>query len=119
MGTAENHSVTVSGGGQSGNELVTTGWPSSQSDLLLPGTVIKIAGIDRVFTVVEPVNSSGGTATIKIDPSIYVGMEPSSGASITYNDVKFRCKLGRPPELPQVSNTFYYDGLTVHFIEDV
>jgi hypothetical protein len=113
-------SVTVSGGSQAGDTLVTAGWTPSTSNLLLPGTVIKVAGIDRVFRVTDPVSSNGsGVASISIDPIILTGSSPSSGAAVTYNNVKYKAILSAAPNLPNVDNTFYYNGLTLQFTEAV
>jgi len=113
-------SITVSGGSQSGDGLVTTGWPNSTNNLLLPGTVISVAGINRVFRVVDPVSSnSSGVATIKIDPPIYVGGSPVNGSAVTYNNVKYRAIIFNQPSMPEIGNAFYYDGLSVEFTEAV
>lgn len=83
--------VTVSGAGQTGSTLTTTGWPISTSDVVREGDVIKLAGINRVFEIAADANSDGsGNADLSIDPPILSGNTPADGASVTTTGVTYR-----------------------------
>lgn len=64
----------VMGGDQTGNSLVTDGWGSNQSNILLPGDYIELpTGPDskRLHMVVEAASSDGvGEATLEIEPAL-------------------------------------------------
>lgn len=95
---------TVSGSGQTGSTLVTTGWPVSITGLLNVGDVFTIGAVNAVnpesltttgslrnFVVTAVANSSGaGASSISIYPPIVtsgayqtVDVGPISGAAIT------------------------------------
>lgn len=95
---------TVSGSGQTGSTLVTTGWPNSITGLLNVGDVFTIGAVNAVnpesltttgslrnFVVTATANSSGaGASSISIYPPIVtsgayqtVDVGPISGAAIT------------------------------------
>lgn len=97
-------SPTVSGSGQTGSTLVTTGWPVSITGLLNVGDVFTIAAVNAVnpesltttgslrnFVVTATANSSGaGASSLSIYPPIVtsgayqtVDAGPISGAAIT------------------------------------
>lgn len=98
----------VSGAGQTGSSLVTSGWTASVTGLLNAGDVITIAGVYAVnpknrqstgslqnFTVTTGASSSSsGAATIGISPSITtsgayqnVSASPANNAAITVKGV--------------------------------
>ena len=58
--------VTVSGGSQTGSSIVTTGWPSSTSNVARAGDLINIAGVGYTLEVTDDANSSGAVATLKV-----------------------------------------------------
>ncbi len=95
---------TVSGAGQTGSSLLTTGWTASIANLLNVGDVFTIAGVHAInpksrqstgslqqFVVTSPASSNGsGQATLSIYPPITtagayqtVDASPANGAAIT------------------------------------
>lgn len=111
--------VTVSGGSQTGNTLVTTGWPASTNQVVRTGDVIKVAGIDVVFMVTADANSDGsGNATLDINPSILAGNSPANGASVTTTGVTFRAMIDKYkiPEANALQHE-YYGNASVTFRE--
>lgn len=105
--------VTVDGGSQSGSSILTTGWPVSTSNVVRAGDLVKFAGITRVFQITDDANSDGvGDATLNINPSIYVGEEPANGAAVTTTDVTFTAVIMNI-NLSEISNAFWYDGVTI------
>lgn len=118
VGTGQ--SVEVDGADQTGDSISTSGWPASTSDLLLPGTLIKFAGIDRTFEVIAAVESdANGDADIEINPTIFDGGSPDDLAAVTYNDLTIRAVLATQPGMPELGDAFWYSGLTLDFIEAV
>ncbi|WP_305047200.1 hypothetical protein [Geoalkalibacter sp.] len=59
----------VSGAGQTGVALATSGWQASQSGVLLPGDYVQVG--DELKMVMTQVDSNGaGAATIQIEPPL-------------------------------------------------
>ena len=106
--------VTVSGGGQTGSSIVTTGWPSSTSNVARAGDLIKIAGLGYTLEVTDDANSSGVVATLKVSPPVWEA--PAGGAAVTTTDVKMDAVIMNL-SIPNISNAFYYDGIQVEFRE--
>ncbi len=106
-------SLTVNGGSQTGSTLNVT---STLNKKLLAGDVVKIAGLNIVYDITEDM-ASPTASSIKISPPIFSGNSPSGGAAITYNDVKFRCKLYEDLKLPKRKGGGLYAGLTLKFRE--
>ncbi len=77
-------SPTVSGALQTGNSLVTAGWPASTTGLLLPGDYIGINNGQELKLVTQQVDSdASGNATIIFEPPIR--NSPGDGTAIVYN----------------------------------
>lgn len=106
--------VTVSGGSQTGSSIVTTGWPSSTSNVARAGDLINIAGVGYTLEVTDDANSSGAVATLKVNPPIWTA--PSNGAAVTTTSVSINAII-MELDLPSVTNAFYYDEITVKFRE--
>ncbi len=106
--------VTVSGAGQTGSSIVTTGWPSSTSNVVRAGDMIKIAGIGYTLEITDDANSSGTNATLNVSPPIWEA--PSNGAAVTTTSVKMDAVI-MELTIPQISNAFYYDGASASFRE--
>lgn len=86
--------ITVSGAGQTGNELVTTGWPTGTTGVVAAGDVIEVGG--RVFEVYADADSDGsGDCTIPVTPNIFAA--PADGATVTITGVTFSVCLIEPP----------------------
>ena len=73
----------ISGGGQSGNTLVTSGWTPSITNILRDGDYFSVNG--EFKRVVEDTNSDGsGLATLTFEPPLRVS-PPDTTAIITNN----------------------------------
>lgn len=109
-------SPSVAGANQLGETISTSGWAPSVTNLLLPGDHIKIAGIDTLFEVTDPVSSTGGgTADINVWPELY--SSPANAASITYENISFNATFDSRPNLPQDNDAIWFVGLTLDFVE--
>jgi hypothetical protein len=106
--------VTVSGGGQTGSSIVTTGWPSSTTNVARAGDLIKIAGVGYTLEVTDDANSSGAVATLKVNPPVWTA--PSTGAAVTTTNVNINA-VTMSLTIPEISNSFYYDQISVEFRE--
>lgn len=83
----------VSGAGQSGNTLVTTGWTTSITGILLAGDYIQVG--DELKMVVADANSDGsGGATLTIEPPWR--NSPANGVGIVTNQPKCIMRLADP-----------------------
>lgn len=121
-GTAPNGTgsagVTVNGAGQTGTTLNTTGWPVSTSNVAMAGDIIKVAGVSHVLQVVDNASSDGsGNSALSVNPPIFTGSSPSTGAAITTTDVTISAKIITQPNFPPVGNAFWYEGFTITFNE--
>ncbi len=80
----------VKGAGQTGNSLITDGWPANQSGVLLKGDYIQVNA--RFHMVVEDADSDGGgNATLEIEPK--VRESPPDNAAITTTNPKVKMRL--------------------------
>ena len=119
----------ASGGGATGTVRVrgtgatipTVGWPLSTL-VLRAGDVIKVAGLNIVFTVTADVTSDAfSAATIPINPPLYGGgLSVAHGAAITTNAtpgaVTFRAIID-DMNVPRGRGLEIYMGLTLAFRE--
>lgn len=109
--------VTVSGAGQTGSSLDTTGWPVSTSDVVVAGDVIKVAGFDHIHRITANADSDGsGDATLSINPPIYTGEDPNDGDGITTTDVKLTAMIWSV-DGGKSAGADYYAGISVTFRE--
>lgn len=106
--------VTVSGAGQTGSSIVTTGWPSSTSNVARAGDLISIAGLGYTLEVTDDANSSGVVATLKVNPPIWTA--PANAAAVTTTSVDINAIIV-DMDIPSISSAFWYDGLQVNFRE--
>lgn len=105
--------LATNGASQTGSTLNVS---ANLSSSLLYGDIITIAGINTVFDIVENM-TSGTDSTLIINPPITIGMTYSNPATITYNNVKFRCVLDEGLELPDSEVDGIYAGLILKFRE--
>lgn len=68
----------VSGGSQTGSTLVVSGLTATPK----VGDTFKIAGVEKVYTVVSPVTVTSGSASILISPAL--SSSPADAASVTW-----------------------------------
>ncbi len=79
----------VNGAGQTGNELVTDGWTTSQTGILKAGDYIQLGtgATSRLYKVLDDVNSDGsGNATLTVWPDLRSA--PADNAAITVSNTK-------------------------------
>jgi hypothetical protein len=88
--------ITVSGGGQTGSSLHVSG--AGSTGWLKAGDIIKVAGCPVVFDV-----TGDATSDIPINPPIFSGQSPSSGAAVTINpaSILFKAKLISVDQMPE------------------
>jgi hypothetical protein len=107
--------VTVDGAGQTGSSIDTTGWPTTTSNVVRAGDLIKIAGVGYTLEITDDANSDGaGAATIYFNPPIYDA--PIDTAAVTTTNVDINAVIVEL-SIPDIRNAFYYDGITVSFRE--
>lgn len=103
LGTAN---VMVVGAGQTGNSVLTDGWPISTVNCVVAGDVISIGGEVAVYEVVQSADSNGtGEVTILVNPNLR--SSPANNALVRTTDVKFvvtildrsRFESAQPPNL--------------------
>jgi len=100
---------------QTGSSIATSGWPNSTSNVVRAGDLLKIANVPYTVEVTDDANSGGGGgATISINPPIWTA--PAGGSAITTTSVDITAKI-MELSIPEISNSFYYDGVTVAFRE--
>jgi hypothetical protein len=106
-------SPTVSGGGQTGSSLSVSG--SGSSGWLKAGDIIKVAGCAVVFDV-----TGDATSSIPINPPIFAGQSPSSGAAVTIDPTqiffKAICTVESMPDIDLPAG-IVQAGLTLTFKE--
>jgi hypothetical protein len=88
----------VKGGSQTGNELLTDGWTTSQTGILKAGDYIQLGSgaTARLYKILDDANSDGsGNATLTIWPSLR--SSPSDNATITVSNPKGVFRLTTQP----------------------
>jgi hypothetical protein len=117
----------VSGAGQTGATLVTSGWTAAAASRLLGGETFTLPLVYEInpmnkqntgkllsFTVTGPVSSDGaGAATIPISPAIVTSgtgqnasNSPANSAALTFTSGAANCDNAGGPGLPQTSLRF-------------
>jgi hypothetical protein len=85
LGTAN---VMVVGAGQTGNSVLTDGWPADTENCVVVGDVISIAGEVAVYMVTATADSDGaGEVTISVNPPLR--SSPANTAIVKTTDVDF------------------------------
>lgn len=108
--------VTVSGGSQTGDTLLTTGWPFSTSNCVRAGDVIRIAG-DAAVYMVSADAASNGSGVVDIPIHMPLRVSPSGGAAVTTSGVTFTVTLASFPQFPQGVAPHYFAGMNVTYVE--
>ena len=108
----------VNGAAQTGQSLITDGWPNSTL-VLRDGDPINITGLNLVFFAAADVNSNGsGQATIPLDIPILAGGSPADNAAIIVNAVVFRARIIDAPTFPRIGPSGVTEGdLVIPFQE--
>ncbi len=113
-GTGATGAITVSGAGQAGGTLSTTGWPVSTSGLLLPGDYIGVNGELKLITLNATSNSSG-VATLTFEPPLRAS--PADGAAITLDQPSAVFRLANDEQDNMPIRAPYYSDLTLECVE--
>ena len=82
----------VNGADQTGYELVTDGWTTSQTGILLAGDWIEVNGLLRMV-VADADSDVSGNATLDISPGLWPGQSPADNAAITVSNPKGKFRL--------------------------
>lgn len=106
--------VTIAASQTGAGPITTNGWPSSTSNVVRAGDLLKVAGLGYTLEVTDDANSSGTSASIYVNPPIWVA--PSGGAAITTTSVPITA-IVKEANIPSIDNAFYYSGLTIVFRE--
>ncbi len=87
----------VSGAGQVGNTLTTSGWTPNTSSILKAGDIFNISNDTKVYMVTEDANSDGsGNATLTFEPDMV--RTPADASALTVNDVEFTMEFAGPTQ---------------------
>ena len=106
----------VNGASQTGDSIITDGWPIGTSNIVRAGDVLKFAGDNAVYRVRADTNSDGGgAAIIPITPNLRVS--PATNAVITNSNVTFRVAILRRSQFERSKSPLYFTGMEVTFIE--
>ena len=101
LGTGNGTPIVLSA--QTGNDIASTGWASSEL-VLLPGDLVQFGNGNPVFQITSPVMSNAtpaGVTTLPIYPGIFGSITPTGGLSvITTPNVQFKCVIDQPLDLP-------------------
>ena len=89
--------VVVEGANQTGNSLNVDGFRANTNNLLLPGDVIQVSGVNFTYVVTNTVNSgAAGVAVINLDMPL--ASSPADGAVVTVgSDIQWRLFLEQAP----------------------
>lgn len=108
----------VNGASQSGASLATDGWTAGVTNVVRAGDVIRIAGLNPLYRVVEDASSNGsGQATLTINPPIPAGSSPADNAAITRSGCTLRAFIAEKPAIPKAGPGQFLFGLKVTFRE--
>ena len=111
-------SPLVQGASQTGASLVTDTWSNSITGVVAAGDVIRVAGLDQLFTNTATVNStSSGVATLTIDPPIAAGGSPADDAALTRASCTINAYISEKPSFPRGEPGSILAGLKLTFRE--
>ena len=109
--------VTVGSGLTGAGPITTYNWPLSTSNVVRAGDLLEIANYAYTVEVTDDANSDGsGVANIYVNPPLWEA--PSGGSAITTTGAELSVKL-MDLDIPEMSNSFYYDQIRATFREAV
>lgn len=115
LGTA---GIQVQGAGQTGDSIVTDGWPVTTSNVVRAGDWIAIGGLNYRFKIRANASSDGaGAATLTLVNPIFVGESPLDNAAVTTTGVTFKVQIVRGSDLSNVDAGINYRGIFAFFQE--
>ena len=90
--------VVVEGANQTGSTLTVDGFRANTNNLLLPGDVIQVSGVNFTYVVTNTVNSgAAGVAVINLDMPL--ASSPADGAAVTVgSNIQWRLFLEQAPD---------------------
>lgn len=109
----------INGASETGEDIATRGWSTGVTGAVRAGDVLRIAGLNPLYRVVEDADSDGsGNATVKLNPPIPAGSAPSDGAALTTTDCTIRAVIWEytPPSGSGRAGDFY-SGFRILFRE--
>lgn len=107
--------VTIAASQTGAGPITTNGWPTSTSNVVRAGDLLKVANLGYTLEVTDDANSNGsGVAPIYVNPPIWTA--PAGGSAITTTSVPITAVI-MEMNIPNISNSFYYDGIMVQFRE--
>ena len=111
-------SPLVKGANQTGNSILTDGWPNNTA-VLKAGDLVRLGALLPVFEVRDDVTSDGsGNATLVLNPRIIAGGSPPDNAVIATNPgIKFRAIIAEEPNWPDCPANEFYQGFGITFRE--
>lgn len=110
-------SPVVAGASQTGSNLIINGATVSTAGWLKAGDIFTIAGIAHAFDVTVDVSTNAsGTATVPVNPPIFVGSSPSNSAVLTITGVVISAIIIDQPDFPETGPNDF-GVLTVRFSE--
>lgn len=107
----------VAGASQTGTSIDVDGFPTSTTDVVRAGDVVRFAGLDGVYRITADASSDGaGAATLSIIPTIPAGGSPADNAALTLSSVEYTVYIsGYEPGQATPNN--FLTGLSVTFRE--
>lgn len=108
-------SVVVSGAGQTGSVLNTSGWAGS-TPYLRAGDIIRCVSLNYAMEI----TADASTGALPIFPPIPVGESPPNGDGVYYSGVNLKAVLAQPPNIPlSLPANGFLAGLRLTFREAV
>lgn len=109
-------SPLVNGANQTGASLVVDATPNNLANWLRTGDPIRLAGLNITYEVTADVTTVGTTATIPINPPLFIGGSPADNAVVTITGVKMSAVILEPPSMPETGPDDF-GTLTLKFSE--
>lgn len=108
----------IKGASQTGRNLLTDGWTTTQTGILKAGDLIT-CGLPWVFEVSADCNSDGsGNATVPVNPGILAGASPADNADIVVTAAAlFSAIIAEEPTWPTCGPDHWYVGFRITFRE--
>lgn len=84
--------------------LVTTGWPMNTPNIFLPGDLVRLTSLSKIYKVAKAVSSdASGQATIEFTRPI---LSPAiNGEALIFNPARFMVTLSNPAQKYKIPNT--------------
>ena len=108
----------VKGATQVGSSLITDAWSNTITNVVRAGDVIRVAGLNYLFTITADANStSSGACTLTVDPPVPAGGSPADDAALTRTAAPINAYVSEKPIVPQGAPGNILTGLRITFRE--